>query len=57
MTISLLILLTVFMGSASIDQHSYAGEYVEMELRESAQILAKVMHVEQKNGQSINIHL
>ncbi|CAJ0583019.1 unnamed protein product, partial [Mesorhabditis spiculigera] len=47
MTISLLGLGTAFFITAAVDKHSYAGEYVEMELRDSSHHLAVFFGVDQ----------
>ncbi|GMT03802.1 hypothetical protein PENTCL1PPCAC_25976, partial [Pristionchus entomophagus] len=47
-TISFLLLLTVFFGTAVHDGHSYAGEYLEMELRENVQSYATFLSIQSK---------
>lgn len=48
-TISFLILLTLFFASAVYDSHSYAGEYVEMQLGDRNQEAAELLSVQQRN--------
>uniref|UniRef100_A0A158R5K5 MARVEL domain-containing protein n=1 Tax=Syphacia muris TaxID=451379 RepID=A0A158R5K5_9BILA len=48
-TISFLILLILFFASAVYDSHSYAGEYIEMELGDRNQQAAELLSVQQKN--------
>ncbi|KAF8385970.1 hypothetical protein PRIPAC_75112 [Pristionchus pacificus] len=47
-TISFLLLLTIFFGTAVHDGHSYAGEYLEMELRENVQSYATLLSIQSK---------
>ncbi|GMR34192.1 hypothetical protein PMAYCL1PPCAC_04387, partial [Pristionchus mayeri] len=47
-TISFLLLLTIFFGTAVHDGHSYAGEYLEMELRENVQSYATFLSIQSK---------
>ncbi|GMT34737.1 hypothetical protein PFISCL1PPCAC_26034, partial [Pristionchus fissidentatus] len=47
-TISFLLLLTVFFATAFSDRHSYAGEYLEMELRENVQSYATFLSIQSK---------
>ncbi|VDD93539.1 unnamed protein product [Enterobius vermicularis] len=56
-TISFLILLTLFFASAVYDSHSYAGEYVEMQLGDRNQQAAELLSVQQKNGNSFGVSL
>ncbi|KHN76366.1 hypothetical protein Tcan_09919 [Toxocara canis] len=48
-TISFLILLTLFFSTAAWDVHSYAGEYVEMALRGRSQEFAELLSVNERN--------
>ncbi|VDK18557.1 unnamed protein product [Anisakis simplex] len=52
-TISFLILLTLFFATAVLNAHSYAGEYVEMALSGRLQQIAEVLSVQQRNGKML----
>lgn len=45
----------MFFASAVYDSHSYAGEYVEMQLGDRNQQAAELLSVQQKNGNSFGV--
>ncbi|VDK29033.1 unnamed protein product [Gongylonema pulchrum] len=56
LTISFLLLLSIFFISAGYDSHSYAAEYVELVIGDRMQQVAELISVPQSNGSSSFLH-
>uniref|UniRef100_A0A0R3S544 MARVEL domain-containing protein n=1 Tax=Elaeophora elaphi TaxID=1147741 RepID=A0A0R3S544_9BILA len=54
LTISFLILLSIFFISAIYDSHSYAAEYVELAISDRMQHIVSIISVPQQNGLFFN---
>nr|CDQ04597.1 Bm3193 [Brugia malayi] len=54
LTISFLILLSIFFISAIYDSHSYAAEYVELAISDRMQRIASIISIPQENGTYLN---